>query len=339
MAIITRKRADGSIAHSVVVYEDGKHHWIGTCNTHREAARLEANYEPSHSRSFTDYAKEWKSRRANVAPTTKDSYDYAVSKLCDYFGDADIGSITASQVEGFIATCGLAPLTVNVTLGVLERIMRSAVRDGLSKRDVTDDLTNVPKRRRKRDIRPLTKDEFNRLIEATPEFYRPLFGFWTLTGLRRGEVLGLRRSDIVGSTIMLKQQLCRGQIRGLKSESAYRTIPIISEAHVLLDQQLAQWVYNKGDLLFTTEQGYPIEAGRLGRLVFQPACKKAGIEGAVFHDLRHTYATWMLHAGVNVKVVAQLLGHANANITLRTYAHLMPDSQSDAASKLESFMR
>jgi len=95
--------------------------------------------------------------------------------------------------------------------------------------------------------------------------------------------------------------------------------------------------FNRGDLVFPGADGepwWPSNFARACRRVF----KKAGLSSRL-HDLRHTHATQLLRAGVNVKVISERLGHASIGITLETYSHVMPGMQEEAAEKIDAGLR
>jgi integrase len=92
------------------------------------------------------------------------------------------------------------------------------------------------------------------------------------------------------------------------------------------------------DLVFTDSLGGPLRGNNLERRHFGPQMRKAGVPRIRFHDLRHTAATLMIAAGVPVKVVSEMLGHADVATTLRIYAHVLPNMQRDAAAVMERLL-
>jgi integrase len=155
-------------------------------------------------------------------------------------------------------------------------------------------------------------------------------GQWVIVqralGLRVNEVLGLRKSDFEGDTLNLRWQSDRaGTSRvPLKKRKAGegRSIPV--PAHVMAIVEASE-----SDVLFpgksTAYLPYNTAQER-----FLNARKALGIDGATTHDLRHTFASVALGAGMDITVLAEILGHADASVTLRTYAHAMPDARERA---------
>ena len=92
------------------------------------------------------------------------------------------------------------------------------------------------------------------------------------------------------------------------------------------------------DLIFTGPDGAPLDWEHFTERQFRPILAGLGLPPRRFHDLRHTFATLMLAAGVNPKVVSEALGHATVEMTLNTYSHVLPTMQADAARALESLL-
>jgi integrase len=89
------------------------------------------------------------------------------------------------------------------------------------------------------------------------------------------------------------------------------------------------------DLVFTNAVGNALDPTNLTRSAFKPLVVRAGVPLIRFHDLRHTAATLLLKEGIPVKVVSELLGHSDVAITLRIYAHVLPEMQAQATAALE----
>jgi integrase len=155
-------------------------------------------------------------------------------------------------------------------------------------------------------------------------------GHWVIVqralGLRVNEVLGLRKSDFTDGTLNLRWQSDRkGTERvPLKKRRAGegRSIPVPPHVAAIVEA-------SETDVLFpgrsTTYLPYNTAQAR-----FADACKALGINGATTHDLRHTFASIALNAGMDVTVLAEILGHADASVTLRTYAHALPNARERA---------
>jgi integrase len=173
------------------------------------------------------------------------------------------------------------------------------------------------------------------------------------TGLRRGELLGLRWDDIDfdARTITLERQLVRTQrqliFTTLKTEHSNRCIQIPeSAAEVLLEHKAVQeeerkradiyWVEN--NLIFCNELGGPLDPSGVYHY-FKRLTKRLGLDDIRFHDIRHTFATIALQNGVDIKTIQETLGHYNPAFTLHVYGHVTRQMQVSGAKKVDDFLR
>ncbi len=166
----------------------------------------------------------------------------------------------------------------------------------------------------------------------------PIYVLAILTGMRKGEILGLHWEDIdlKNGAANIKHTLVTVQGRSFlsqpKSENARRTITLPNTViEVLQEKKLASG--NEG-LVFTTSTGRPVSQRNLTRH-FHSALENLGLPRIRFHDLRHTAATLLLKANVHPKVVQDMLGHSSVVLTLDTYSHVIPGMQDEAAEEMD----
>ena len=156
------------------------------------------------------------------------------------------------------------------------------------------------------------------------------------TGLRRGELLGLKWSDIdwKNGIIKVRRQVARvdGQIveAPLKTKNSYRAVTISQQAIEVLKQQKAK---TNDQYVFPSPNGGPISPDSVNNML-KRVLERAGIPKVRFHDLRHTFATIALQNGVDIKTVSGMLGHFSAGFTLDTYAHVTTSAQKEAAQTM-----
>ena len=195
----------------------------------------------------------------------------------------------------------------------------------------------------KAPIRPLSSPEFHRLLAAIDEPYQPLVELLVATGLRWGEVTGLRVRDVdilgagpLGPHLAIEWTLQRGadgeyRLGRPKSRAAQRIVPLSPRAVDLLLPLLV--TKEPTDLVFTTPTGREIRHQNFYTRVWRPAVERAGLgeAGAVpalrIHDLRHTYVAWLLHASPTTGTlykVSRWLGHESYAFTADRYGYLLP---------------
>ena len=161
------------------------------------------------------------------------------------------------------------------------------------------------------------------------------------TGLRRGELLGLKWTDVDFQHGVLKIQRAISRQNGkvveapLKTKNAYRTLPLSADAIDVLMQQRRKT--GNSEWVFPSPNGNPISPDSVLHML-QRVLKRAGLPRIRFHDLRHTFATMALQNGVDVKTVSTMLGHYSAGFTLDTYAHVTTDAQLKAAQTMGNIL-
>ena len=157
------------------------------------------------------------------------------------------------------------------------------------------------------------------------------------TGLRRGELLGLKWQDIdlVNGTIRVQRQVARidGEIveAPLKTKNSYRNVSIGPDAIEVLKEQKKK--VGDSEYVFPSPNGGPISPDSVLNML-RRVLERAGLPKIRFHDLRHTFATLALQNGVDIKTVSGMLGHFSAGFTLDTYAHVTTSAQREAANTM-----
>ena len=161
------------------------------------------------------------------------------------------------------------------------------------------------------------------------------------TGLRRGELLGLKWEDIdlERGDLRVRRQVSRinGEVveAPLKTKNAYRTLPLAEDTVGVLKEQRKK--VGNSPWVFPSNNGGPISPDSVLHMLHR-VLKRAGLPKVRFHDLRHTFATLALQNGVDVKTVSGMLGHFSAGFTLDTYAHITSAAQRQAAKTMENIL-
>ncbi|MET7296591.1 site-specific integrase [Streptomyces griseoloalbus] len=244
----------------------------------------------------------------------------------------------------------LSPLTLNYIHSVLKSALEHAVREEEIPRNVARNVrTGTPRPRR---FEPLTADEARQLLNTTQGHrLHALFELALHTGLRKGELLGLRWEDLDldRGTAAIRRTLQRTNADGLtalptKTRASERRIALPARCVQSLkrhheeqqrdrDKAGSEWQH-KG-YVFTTPQGRAIDPTNLTR-TFTTLLRKAGLRRIRFHDLRHSTATLLLEQGVELVVIKELLGHAHIGVTATVYAHVRLRLQRDAIDTLSA---
>lgn len=283
--------------------------------------------------------------------------------------DMPLQKIRASHLEAYYTTAKGSVSTLTLHHTVIRRALRKAMRDRLVSVNVASDLDGRPKRQRGRSEDAMahcwTGTEAQAFVSAAKAAGPQDAAFYALaldTGARKGELCGLRWADVdlEAGKIHVVQQLTKPGAKpvfGPPKNKRPRVVTLSAETVTLLRAHKAhqakvkmanRTAYHDFGLVFAKEWGelharkdllgQPLQANNLGERSFERIRKAAGIRRIKFHGLRHTCATLLLQAGVPVHVVAQRLGHSDVQITLNTYAHVLPDAQQGAADRLAAVL-
>ena len=187
-------------------------------------------------------------------------------------------------------------------------------------------------RSEKQRITPLSVIQVQDLASAMPERCRAMVITQAGLGLRVAELLALRVQDVdfLRRTARIEFQTTPdGKYRvPPKTPRSRRVLPLPEVIGKALAAHIAEFPPTEDGSLFTTTSGNLYRQEHFDARVFKPAVESAGLPaGVTSHDLRHHYASVLLAAGESVVAVAERLGHENANLVLKTYGHLMPDSE------------
>jgi integrase len=297
--------------------------------------------------------------KATIRPSTYNSYVQHVDcHIVPHIGSVKLAKLTGGHVNALYATLaesgrkngerGLAPQTIHHVHACLHKACRDAVRWGQLSRNPLD-AADPPRAKADgaKEMKTWSKEQLRAFLDAVrDDRLSPLWHVIAMTGMRRGEAIGLRWSDVdleAGrlsvrrALIPINREVVVSEPKTAKGRRAVALDPgtvevLKTQAARQLDEQKEwdeDWV--ETGLVFTAENGGALDPESVSRY-FRQAVKKAMLPKIRLHDLRHTHATLALQAGVHPKVVSERLGHATISITLDTYSHAIPAMQEEAAA-------
>src|ERR671920_952935 len=307
-----------------------------------------------------EYLERWlvDSVRDTVRPTTFERYEQLVRlHIRPVLGKVKLKNLTPAHVRGLYREqldAGLSPRSVQYVHVTLHKALKQAGRDGLIPRNATEAVK--PPQVRRKEIRPLTPEQVKVLLDAASgDRLEALYTLAVHTGLRQGELLGLKWEDVdlESGSLHVKRTLttARGgpRLAAPKTKGSRRRVSLTRGAVDALRAHLARQLdeidragplWQENGLVFASVTGTPLDRHDLTSRQFKPLLERAGLPRKTrFHDLRHTCATLLLTKNVNPKVVSEMLGHSNIAITLDTYSHVLPNMQDSAARALEEALR
>ena len=235
---------------------------------------------------------------------------------------------------------GLSAKTVRNINQVISSAMDFAKDQKLISSNPTDGCA-LPKLEHK-EMKTLPVEQLTSFLrEAKESGVFELYYIELATGLRRGELLGLRWEDIdlTQGSLRVQRQVARinGEIieAPLKTKNAYRTLPLSADAVGVLQEQRKK--SGSSPYVFPSPTGGPISPDSVLHMLHR-ILKRAGLAQVRFHDLRHTFATLALQNGVDIKTVSGMLGHYSAGFTLDTYTHVTTSAKKEAANTMGSIL-
>jgi integrase len=303
------------------------------------------------------YLEDWltTSVQLRCRPRTVESYAETVKRyIKPSIGRIELTKLTPEHVSAMLATLQargtLSPTTVRYSHVVLRAALGRALKTGRVYRNVAS-LVDPPARIR-REMTPLTAAQVGEFLEAAEgDRLRVLYLVAIGTGLRQGELLALRWSDIDLDAWMLsvRHTLQRGTrtLEEPKTERGKRTLRLGNETReALLDHARRQRrerlaagsSWRDGDYVFTTLHGLPLD-GRNVLEAFHRALDRARLPRRSFHSLRHAFATLQIENGEELGVVSRILGHSQIATTADVYAHLTPAMLERSANRMDGILK
>lgn len=286
---------------------------------------------------LADYLASWLgSYRPTVAYATWEKARQTVRHyLVPVIGRVPLAALTVAQVHAMLAGLsadGLSPVSVRHVRSILRRAIADAERSGLVTRNVAA-LSRAPRLPYK-PILYVPPDELPALLDALVE--HPAFVLAATTGLRSGELCGLRWGDVDGDVLHVRRSLVRVAggwgIGETKTGRSRRSVVLPARAIAALERLRGGEVRPADAPILRDPRGQPMTPREL-TLLWRAEADKLGIP-LPFHALRHTAATAMLSAGVPLAVVSDVLGHAGVAVTAAYYAAVVPELRRSAADAL-----
>jgi integrase len=319
MAIVKRGKRYG-----VVVYESGRRRWIGTYGSHRDAVEAEAMARldrQSGSLTVGQFASTWLERYPRPKRSTEVVYAQQVRALVERYRAWKLRDLTRSEMRRWA-------LDHPGSVGTARAMLGDAHRDGLIAANPLAGM-RLPLSRGRRDLIALTDQQVRALITAGESvhgrygelIYGPMVQFAAYTGLRPGELHGLRWGDIdlAKETVRVERQYSpKAAAFTSPKNGASRTVyltPLAAEAFRRLPK-------TTGREVFTTKNGTHF-SGRVSHYYWDPVRNAYGDPTLDFYALRHFFGSMLARLGVNAPEIARAMGHTDGGkLALERYVHI-----------------
>lgn len=303
-----------------------------------------------------------------VKVKTKEIYKYALyNHLLPKFGECNLQDLDARKFQAHLNQLSekYSACTTNTVRRYSIMLLDAAVRFNYLEKNPFRNTR--PKRQIKKEIVALSSDETNRIIDIarngnyqehqrndpSAEYLRHAYATAIVVaidcGLRKGEIFGLRWEDVFSNYILVRNNLVessKGRILDTpKTLTSARKVIIGSRCiNALQKWRVEQATYaerfagiflNPYNMVFTNGVGNFVSYNNFYKRCWKNIIKKAGLDHVKFHDLRHSHCSQLLAAGISPQIVSQRLGHSDLGVTLRVYAHILPNMQETALKQID----
>lgn len=310
-----------------------------------EASKARGTYiDPTDKTTVIEYAHRWAEGRPHNARTARKLASTLKNHVeATSLGKRRLSSVLPSDAQAWATGRSkvLASSTLANVVYTLSSIFKAAQRDRLIGSTPFVSIT-LPEATHIRLV-PLTVAQVRQLADAVPARCRAMVIVQAGLGLRIGELMALRKQDVnfLKRTVRIEWQIPPNgtEREEPKTPLSKRTLPAPQFVLDELAVHIATWPpLDDGSLFYNTRKNL-WNTSRYA-VVFRDAVARTDLpEGTTSHDLRHHYASVLLHAGESVIAVAERLGHRNANLVIKTYGHLMPDSEERTRAALDGAWR
>lgn len=305
----------------------------GTCNVFETAPEVSTLRE---DRSFAQAASSWLDAFSVTwkASTIESVQSILRAHVLPAFGPRALRSITRADLLTFRArlirenagrrgAVSMTPARANRIMTVLRQILAE---DALERGAPSAGAQVLPLRERRSAVQPFTWGEVERVVAAAPDHLREYVRVRCLTGMRSGEINGLRWDQVDRDRGVMS--VTRARVRGKevlpKNEYSERDIPLTPPLLAALDRQARRTGKIDG-YVFTSRRGRPISTTNFANRDWPAMLAKSGVAPRRPYQTRHTAATLMLATGENPTWIAHVLGHADCEMLFKTYARFLPN--------------
>lgn len=303
-----------------------------------DRVNAECKLQPKSGKTLEQFVKEWRSSvEVNLkGSTTRAAESHLRAHIIPKLGSLPLTEINTKTVQSFVAslaTGSRSRKTVENVVLTLSSILRVAKSWDYACGSFTLADITMPREGVKKEQRCFTDEEVGKIIAAAPEPFGTILAVTSVLGLRIGEVLALRISDLdFGRKIVRVRQSVDAATRSVQavtSQASSADVPMPSQLEARLRNHLKDYD-GKTELLFVNRCGRPFSANKLREKQLHPLLVKLAIPHGGFHSMRHGAASALLADGVTPAVVQRQLRHSDPRITLGIYGHVVGNQQGEA---------
>lgn len=305
---------------------------------HLNRVNAAAKLPPKIGKTLEHFVQEWRaSVEVNLkASTARAAESHLRAHILPKLGNMSLAEINTKEVQAFVAylaSGGRTSKTVENILMTLSSLFRTARTWRYACGNWSPEELTMPREGVRKEQRCFSDEEMRQMIVNASEPLSTILAVTAVLGLRIGETLALRVSDIdfKNKIVRVRQSVdaATRDIQAVKSQASSADLPLPSQLETRLRTYL-QKHEDKSDLLFVNRNGRPFSANKLREKQLHPLLEKLGISRGGFHSMRHGAASSLLANGASPVVVQRQLRHSDPRITLGIYGHVVGSQQRDA---------
>lgn len=302
---------------------------------------------------FEKWLKEYKEKdiKKGTIIAYQNYYNYYVKKKLGRIPIASIRGEHIQELYNQLLEERLSLSSLKVISAVLSGCFKRAYKNGLIERNPVE-LAELPRKKRKEERRVLTADEQELFMKYAQDSYLfHMFALLLRTGMRSGEVRGLKYNDVDRSkkVIHIRRTLKYESGYGFfedepKTGSSIRDIPLSPEIEAIIEEQKRVWqkvkVVKIDEYIFHIGDGTPVSRerlqGEIDRIIKRMEQDDIHMERFTPHCFRHTFATRAIENGMKPQILKNILGHSSLSMTMDLYSHVLPDKKAEEMDKIQS---
>jgi integrase len=316
-------------------------------------------YIDSKNMTMKDLVEEWlEFKRNKLRPTTYRQRDVICKRwIIPFLGHLKLDQVKILHGQSFMTHLlkHLSPATANTIFSVTSSILNRAVQLEYIHKNPFSHIDRA--KEKKKEIDTWSFEELQKFLQFVKEqnnLHYGIFAIAALTGMRKGEVLGLREKDVDFEKKRISVLKSVSEVKGkvylsdVKTSKSRRSISLDNQTIAIINSQIkhnklmklrfGSSYQNEENIIFAQPNGALCRPTGLNK-PFKRYAKEAGVPIISPHGLRHTHATLLLKMGIHTKIISERLGHAQVNITLDTYSHVLDDMQEEVSQILSENLK
>ena len=283
--------------------------------------------------TLAEFVEHWRLKvLSQRKPSTRKTAEVHLRRyILPELGRLRLDQITLETQQTFISRIAdkLSRKSLLNVASTLSAVLNTAKAWGYITEGMSIKRLTLPPRSERPRRRYFSASEVMRIVQAASEPYSTIYLLAATTGLRAGELFGLKVTDLdfERRLIYVRRAVWKGKLQSLKSRSSERTLHMPELLARRLRQYLETALPNPLELVFSSRNGTPLDSEHLLYRKLYPLLDQLGIERGGLHSFRHTHSTLLIEQGASVVAAQSQLGHSDSRTTLGIYTHVLPESQ------------